>query len=598
MRGMFLGLSLLAWSPLADAGSTSASSFLVDDDGVKHTAALAFDGQLTTGWAEGDLGVGEGAWLEVRFDRPVEVSSVSIWPGDLTKGTRSLKEHGRPHTVTVSLDVGGEEPVTAEARCRDAAELGPLRVDVPIEGKARSMRISLDQAYAGYIRNDTYIAEVAVNFVDGVNPPSVERLNTWRDSDAGKKAAEKHREAVIAEFDRIDQSEFGDRDAMAVLMGWAANGSPWLASRVKRDVAPGFRMQTLPPDDVALQALLKLKDANAIPAIEMASLRSRGKQQRTLASQAAYFRAYGDLVGGGRRSIDIWGESGWEKGALEGLGEPLSIGMGEYGDIYVSDTANNRVQAFGPDGAVRLVIGASSPVVSNEWFGKRRDWYVAGSGAAEEDARFVNPVDLVVHGSKGGEVIAVLDSSGRLQRFSDAGAFLGSSEVGAETGISPGVSGEGHVVRHKKGYAVVWGNEVFLIDDAGEVSEPWRIEDGVPMTATMVGSKLLLGFRGEAVSYTVDGFRLGTTLKSELPRGWEAFDLVLDDRNKLWAITDNGWAIKYKKPGKIDFQVRFVDYPIDVPRAVVQDDFLFVSTNGKILQFDALEKLEEAEASE
>src|SRR5688500_17221460 len=88
----------------------SASSEGVGDDGAKYLAAHAFDGLLATGWAEGDAGDGVGAWLELRFDKPVDVASISIYPGFLGGSDREIREYGRPKLITVTL-----QPVTGEA---------------------------------------------------------------------------------------------------------------------------------------------------------------------------------------------------------------------------------------------------------------------------------------------------------------------------------------------------------------------------------------------------------------------------------------------------------------------------------------------------
>jgi hypothetical protein len=64
----------------------------------------------------------------------------------------------------------------------------------------------------------------------------------------------------------------------------------------------------------------------------------------------------------------------------------------------------------------------------------------------------------------------------------------------------------------------------------------------------------------------------------------------------LWAVTDNGWAVKFKKPGKTDFRVRWTKIDVDVPRFAVHDGMLYIVAEGKIRQIDALELRAEAEA--
>ena len=48
-----------------------------------------------------------------------------------------------------------------------------------------------------------------------------------------------------------------------------------------------------------------------------------------------------ELIGGGDRNITFWGQEGWEEGALRGFGEPLSIEVDQFGDLYIADVGNH-----------------------------------------------------------------------------------------------------------------------------------------------------------------------------------------------------------------------------------------------------------------
>ncbi|MEQ1505121.1 MAG: discoidin domain-containing protein, partial [Myxococcota bacterium] len=236
----------------------SASSESTGTDGVKHLAAHAFDGLLSTGWAEGDLGDGVGAWLEVRFDAPTDVSSVSIYPGWLGGSDREIREYGRPKVVTLSFEVAGGEPVTRQERLLDPGDQGPLRHDVSVDvPKVKAIRIALDEVLTGGLYSDTFIAEVAVNLVGGAPPPAVADVATWLGSDAGQKAAEAQRTTAIGVFEKVTSAEFGDRDGLKALMDWAADGAPYLRDRAAK-VPAGFRVQAIQPDQTSIEALLKL----------------------------------------------------------------------------------------------------------------------------------------------------------------------------------------------------------------------------------------------------------------------------------------------------------------------------------------------------
>ncbi len=592
-RLLFPVLTGACFVSVAHAASVRASSELVDGEGVRHPAESAFDGLLTTGWSEGVAGVGEGSWIEIRFDRPVDVKNISLWPGDLTRGTRSLKENGRPHTVTISL-IGEGEPVTAEARLRDGAEHGIQRVDVAVEGTASAVRLTVDGAYAGFLRNDTFLAEVAVNFAAG-DRPAAAKLETWTASPAGEKAAAAHKDKVIALFDQISTAEFGDRDAMAVLMDWAGDGAPYLRERVKREVPAGFRVSALPPDPVAVEALLKLKDANAIPAIELASLRTTGAESRRLAATSGYFEAWAELKGGGRRSFPTWGVEGWEKGALRSFGEPMGVVRSLEGKLYIADVANNRVSVFDDtEGRFQEAWGEGSAEVTDAWFGGRRAHYVSGREATKQDGGFMQPVDVALIPGKEGDQIVVLDAIGKVRRFDAEGKLLAAWRVESEMkAAAAGASGAAHVLVAKGQIAVVWGNEGFVFDLDGNETARFLFEDGAPIDAfTTANHRLALVFRTGIVTYGLDGFRYAQILAADsLPVGYESWSAQLDEKKKLWVLTDHGWVIRYKKPGVEAFRVRWSELGSTCPRFVVDQDVIWVVHDGRIERIDVQERL-------
>lgn len=598
VRGALLG-AIGLWAGAAHAATTvKASSEGTDREGGKHPAALVADGELQTAWVEGAERDGVGEWIELRFDKPVEVRTISLWGGDFRKGERSAKESGRPKFVTVTLETDAG-PVTAEGTFPDIRERGIQRVDVEISGIAKSVRVTIDDVYAGFLGSDTYLAEIAVNFGEA-DGPGMAGLRTWMASPAGTKAADAHKTKVVGLFDTIDQSEFGDRDSLQMLMDYASNGAPWVQERARKDVPAGWRVQAIPPDEVAVEALLKLRDANAIPALTMAALRMGGKEQRALLSKVSYFEAWVELQGGPRRNLPTWGDEGWEKGALRGFGEPLAAALGGYGDLYVADVANHRVTVFGPDGVTRATWGLGKPNVTDTWFSGKRRHYVAGAEASTSDGGFTNPIDVAVLPGRSGEQIVVLDGLGKLQWFDEQGTVTRSVVVPGLRKLPTGIGGVGHLVVLKGKIAVVWDDEVVVVDLEGAELARFEIPEGSPIVAeALPGNKLLFGFRDEAVMYGADGFRHSTVLDSNsLPRGYEAYDLSFDEKKKLWAVTDNGWAVKFKRPGVVDWKVRWSDRSVDVPRFAVQDDMLFITADGRVVKVDALELKARAELAD
>lgn len=595
---LILALSSPAW---AAATGPKASSEATDSDGTKHVAAHAFDGLLSTAWAEGATGEGVGSTLELRFERPVDVTTISIWPGMLDGSNREIREYGRPKLVTIELQLASGEPVVKQERLLDPGETGPFRHDVTLEAKqARALVLKIDEAFAGGIHSDLYIAEVAVNFVAGTPDPKTVEVATWLASEQGRAAAEAHRAQAIAQFDQISGADFGDRDALRTLMDWTVDGAPYLREKVaKVNVPYGFRVGAIQPDPTSIDALLKLKDANAVPAIERAALRVSGAMADDLLRRAKLFDAYTELLGAKSRNVGPWGQEGIAQGMLRSFGEPLDVAVDEYGGVYVADVANNRVQRFGIEtGVVNRVWGNAEPGVTDAWFVRGREPYASGAAPGEADGEFTNPVDLAVMPGKDGDSLLVLDARGRLTLIGPDEKVAKVVKVPAEVGIAPGAGGEGHVVSGKKVVVVIWGNEGYVYDP-----ETWAdpvkfaIEDGVPTSAVMFSNgKLGLAFGDKLVLYATDGFRFGDLLHDTLGTGFQDWAATLDQDGKLWVVLDNGTVVKYKKPGKVDYAVKIGEYSFDAPRMAVFDDVVFVTERNHILRADALDALAKQEA--
>lgn len=602
MRTTVLAALALLVSVPALAGTPRASSELRDEDGTRHRATAAFDGLLQTGWAEGEDGTGDGSWIELPFDRPTDVKTISIWPGNLSQGRRSLREYSRPRTVTVTLTRGrGEEDVTQEVRLQDGGleRVGPQRIDLemPVEG-ARSLRITVNDAYEGGVFLDTYIAEVAVNFDEGATPRVVERLQAYQESPAGERAKQKNYDEVVALFTKIKGEEFGDRDSLAEIIDRAGDGPPYLRDQLTR-VPYGYRIQALPPDPVSIEALQKLKDANAIPAFEMATLRSAGKAQQKYELQTEYFYALQELIGGGDRNIPFWGKEGWEPGALQGFGEPIPVEVDQFGDLYIADVGNHRIQRFTPEGRHDRIWGGE-PDIANLWFNGHRRYHVAGAAPGEKPGQFTNPVSIDMIPDKEADGFVVLDAKGRVQVFDWEGRPTIGWKVRSRDEIEPNVGGQGYVRYAKKKVIVVWGNEVFVYGPDSEELNTWKIEDGAPNGVEVLkNGKLLMIFGSELVQYSADGFRHGTVVDVEdVGPGVESWDVTVDEKFKLWAVTDTGMLAKFKKPGKIEYTLDVSDVDLIAPRLAVFDGIAYIIERNRILKVDALELKKKLELAE
>ena len=248
-------IALVLSSFLAHAASVSASSELKDPKDVKnrHTADQAFDGLLTTGWAEGDpTGPGNGAWLQIKLDKPTEIREISVWPGNLAEGTKSIKECGRPKDVTITLTTAKGD-VVQKVRMLDGAGSdsvdgalppGVQRIDVmlvdedkhPLPVTATAIKLTVDDAFAGIVFDDTYISEVALNFTTGVVPPQVDTAKKYEDSPQAKLLGDKNKEQIVKLYDEIKAEQFGDRDKLHQIMDQAGEGAPFMRQRAAAEI--------------------------------------------------------------------------------------------------------------------------------------------------------------------------------------------------------------------------------------------------------------------------------------------------------------------------------------------------------------------------
>ena len=141
---------------------------------------------------------------------------------------------------------------------------------------------------------------------------------------------------------------------------------------------------------------------------------------------------------------------------------------------------------------------------------------------------------------------------------------------------------------------VVWGNEGAVLSfPEWSVVERFTLEDGAPSGAVMFKSgKMGLIYGQSMVLYSTDGFRHGTIIDTDdLGVGYEDWGVSMDEKGKLWAVLDTGEIVKFKKPGKVDFQIRLTDYSLPTPRIAVVEDYVFVTSRDKIERGDSQEIL-------
>ena len=582
----------LLWSlGNAEAATARASSTLKNDEGTM-AAALAFDGQLKTAWASPAPGAGQ--WLELDLGAATQIGSVSIWPGNVSNGNSSFKEHGRPKVIQLLVD---GKPYGGQLTVEDRVE----RLDVPVGAKARVVRIQIERAYEGGVYEDCTIAEVAIDFTQGGIPAKMQK---WLDSAAGKSAHDKYVAEIEKAYAAHKGAELGDRAAFAIIADAAAEGAPYVRKAAQTQAPLGYRMQAIPSDDTAREALRKLKDSNAIPALALAGLRSSGARQEEIEEEQEIFEAYQTMLGGGGRNAPPWGATGYGAGALQGLGEPLAIEVTRGGDFLVADTGNNRIQQLNDQGLFRTQWGkaptdASLPAaLTNTWFEKGRAWYASGAQPSEEPGAFVNPIDVEIIPQGKADWWAALDAKNRVQVYDDSGSARIGWAVTTDNATHPGVGGEGYLawVPSKSMLVAIVQDEAVGYNLEAEEIVRFQISDGIPDAVEVVKNVLLLAFGPEVIQYNPDGFRYGKVIGSdELGEGFEGLDLTLDESGKLWALTDTGWVYKFKKPGKLELRVRGIDHTLEQPRIAVFDGFVYYTADDHIARIDAYQKKVDAD---
>jgi hypothetical protein len=164
--------------------------------------------------------------------------------------------------------------------------------------------------------------------------------------------------------------------------------------------------------------------------------------------------------------------------------------------------------------------------------------------------------------------------------------------------LIPGVGGQAYLLVSGGNLVVVWKDNAWVFGPSGDEIDKWDLTDGVPSAATTLkNGKLVLAYGDQLVMYSIDGWRHGSVLGETLPDGFEAWDVALDEDGRLWVVTDTGWAIKYKKPGKVDYQVRLSDDGFILPRIAVRDDTVYVTHGDAVHVYDALELKRKAEVA-
>ena len=159
-------LTLLLAASLAHAKPTASS--VADDDLGKHAPDLALDGLLSTGWAEGGVGHGDGSWWEFDLAQPTKLEVVSFWGGNLSNGKKSFREYARPKRVRLFVDGVQQGDKDEEGNFKGFRLQDEMkRIDIPVDvAAARKVRIEVAEVFEG--RLDVIDTDAAAFHIEGV----------------------------------------------------------------------------------------------------------------------------------------------------------------------------------------------------------------------------------------------------------------------------------------------------------------------------------------------------------------------------------------------------------------------------------------------
>ena len=592
MSLLSLPVLLTAALGVAQAGTPRASSELRNDKG-HFSARQAFDGLLSTSWAEGDRGSGKDSWLELDLGRSTEVKSVSFWPGDLSRGTKSQREYARPARVQMLVD---GKPVGEEVRVDE----GVRRVDVPMGVTGRKVRLVVVESEEGFVFEDLHVAELAINYVED-DQATRARLLKWLESSTGQRAKDSWKDEVDAAYKACKESDFGDQENFAFLADAVADGAQFLRPMVSRYVPEGFRAQALKSSKRAQKAVRLLKDANAVPALELATTRAKGDDAVFMREQVEIFEAYSDLIGGKNFNVGYWGEPGFVLGGLQSFGEPLNLESNRDGRIYLADLGNNRIQLFDENGKPVRQWGPAADI-TNRYFNKSRTWYASGAAAGEESGQWVTPIDVDIIPGKESDGFVGIDALGRVQVYDGEGRRLISWKVETRREPRPGVGGEAYVNWNAKTKSLltIMEDEAVVYSLESEELSRWEVEDGTPNAVEVLkNGKLLMAFGRDVMMYNMDGFRYGTVIGyDQLNEGFEDMDITVDEEQRIWVLTDTGHVHKFKNIKKKEWDLKVIDRPITHPRMAVHQGIVFIVSDDQIERIDAYQLKLDTEAAE
>jgi TIR domain len=99
-----------------------ADSTLAAQGRFSYEATNLVDLDLETAWTEGDDGLGEGLRLTFRFDTPMPVERIELWPGWQSSAPCRFDKNARPNAMTAEATPQEGEPVSVAGEQVDPAD--------------------------------------------------------------------------------------------------------------------------------------------------------------------------------------------------------------------------------------------------------------------------------------------------------------------------------------------------------------------------------------------------------------------------------------------------------------------------------------------
>lgn len=229
------------------------------------------------------------------------------------------------------------------------------------------------------------------------------------------------------------------------------------------------------------------------------------------------------FAGAGAVGVDAGGYAGDGGPATAArLQEPVGVGLGAGGDVYVADRDNNAIRKIDADGTITTVIGGGGAGFS-------------GDGGPASDARIDRPQQIVV--DPDGNVYFADSGNNRVRRIDTEGVVTTVAGNGRAA-----TSGDGGPALS----AAVWNPTGLALDDEGNlyVSQPddnrIRRVDTTGAIVTVAGGRASPGFSGDGGPATRASFAN--------PQGL-AFDeggnlYVADTDNRRIRVIDRGGTIR------------------------------------------------------